>query len=303
MPSLVDHPWLVLDLVHSEEDAPWIGQALIERGHEGWEVHQEVPQVKWRLYFPLEGPEQLNKLEELKACLGALGSHVTESGEIRDEDWAENWKEFYHPFPVGERLIVSPSWEEPPTDMLPGRSVIRLDPGSAFGTGYHESTRLCLQLLEELTTDFEWGQKTVLDYGTGSGILGIGALHLGAPRVVAADRDPVAVAVARINLKENGFSSERYEVLQSDVPEPNQENSNGRFRFVVANLTADILAQLSLPLSRVVGTHLVLGGIVEKRSAKVVQAYTDQGGRLVKELRENDWVAYYFQFDRDDEIG
>lgn len=300
MPSLVDHPWLVLDLTHSEDDAPWIGQALIERGHEGWEVRQEQPEVKWRLYFPLEGPDQLARLEELKADLADLGSVVTENGQIRDEDWAENWKEFYHPFPVGKRLIVSPSWEEPPPEMAAGREVIRLDPGSAFGTGYHESTRLCLQLLEGLTGDPEWGRQTLLDYGTGSGILGIGALHLGAPIVVTADRDPVAVAVARINLKENGFSDDRYRVLQYDVPKANSEAADGRYRFVMANLTADILAQLSIPLAAVVGRHLVLGGIVEKRSAKVVKAYTEQGGRLVKELHENDWVAYHFCFDRDD---
>lgn len=299
MPSLVDHPWLILDLTHSEEDAPWIGQALIERGHEGWEVHQELPEVKWRLYFPLEGSNQPARLEELKAVLADLGSTVTESGQVRDEDWAENWKEFYHPFTVGERLIVSPSWEDPPAEMLHGREVIRLDPGSAFGTGYHESTRLCLQLLEELTSDPEWGRRPLLDYGTGSGILGIGALRLGAPRVVTSDRDPVAVAVARINFKENLFSEERYDVLQHDTPQGDPEAADGHFRFVVANLTADILAQLSIPLSSVVGRHLLLGGIVEKRSAKVVKAYTEQGGRIVKELRENDWVAYHFLFERE----
>ena len=207
MPSLVDHPWLILDLSHSEDDAPWIEQALLERGHEGWEIHQEMPTVKWRLYFPLEGPQQLSLLEELKQRLKELGSEVTEGGEIRDEDWAENWKEFYHPFAVGERLIISPSWEDPDPELAQGRDVIRLDPGSAFGTGYHESTRLCLQLLESVTSEPEWGQKPLLDYGTGSGILGIGALHLGCPKVVASDRDPVAVAVARVNFAENGFMS------------------------------------------------------------------------------------------------
>lgn len=293
-----NHPWLILDLAHSEEDAPWVGQALIERGLEGWEVHQEVPSVKWRLYFPLEGHDHIQRLEELKATLGDLGSEVVENGQIKDEDWAENWKEFYHPFPIGEKLVISPSWEDPDPEMASGRKVIRLDPGSAFGTGYHESTRLCLQLLEEVLEDPKWGRETLLDYGTGSGILGIGALHLGCPQVVCADRDPIAVSVAGINLKENGFSESQYQVFRHDVPEGNPAADDGRYEFVMANLTADILAQLSVPLSGVVGKHLILGGIVEKRSGKVVDAYTGQGGRLVKRLQENDWVAYHFVFER-----
>jgi ribosomal protein L11 methyltransferase len=299
MPSLVDQPWLILDLTHSEDDAPWIEQALISRGHEGWEIHQEQPQMKWRLYFPLEGAAQLERLSELKSTLSGLGSKVEESGQIRDEDWAENWKEFYHPFPVGERLIISPSWEEPDREMAVGRKVIRLDPGSAFGTGYHESSRLCLRLIETLADDAEWGKGPLLDYGTGSGILAIGALHLGCPRVVVSDRDPVAVAVAEVNLKENGFANRRYEVLQQDVPQKHPSQDGGRFPFVVANLTADILAQLSIPLADVCERHLVLGGIVEKRADKVVDAYTKQGGKLLQRIQENDWVAYHFLFSRE----
>lgn len=298
MPSLVDLPWLVLDLSHSEEDAPWIGQALVERGLEGWEVHQELPSVKWRLYFPLEGEHEA-RLAELKSTLTELGSKVEESGHIRDEDWAENWKEFYHPFPIGDKLIISPSWEEPDPDMAAGRSVIRLDPGSAFGTGYHESTRLCLQLMEELTKHPKWGSSPLLDYGTGSGILAIGALHLGCPAVVAADRDPVAVAVAKVNLKENKFDEERYQVFRHDIPQKDPLAEGGRYQFVVANLTADILTQLSTPMTDIVEGHLVLGGIVEKRSQKVLDAYTRAGGTLLNTLQENDWVAYHFSFSRD----
>lgn len=291
MPSLVDQPWLVLDLTHSEDDAPWIEQALLERGHEGWEVHQETPQVKWRMYFPLEGPEQQERLLELKACLSELGSEVVESGQIRDEDWAENWKEFYHPFAVGEKLVISPSWEEPEQDLVANRKVIRLDPGSAFGTGYHESTRLCLQLMESLQDDAEWGQAPLYDYGTGSGILGIGALHLGCPKVIAADRDPVAVAVAEVNFKENGFAADQFQVLKQDVPKVESP-----MRFVVGNLTADILTQLSGPLSECCAFHLVLGGIVEKRSQKVFDAFSRRGAKLQQKLQENDWVAYHFLF-------
>lgn len=291
--TLPNYPWLILDLTHSEDDAPWVEQLLVQRGHEGWEVHQEMPQAKWRLYFPLEGPGHTDRLFELKQALREAGSEVVESGQIRDEDWAENWKEFYHPFQVGQQFVISPSWEEPPTEMSQGRRVIRLDPGSAFGTGYHESTRLCLQLMEHLIEDENWSTKPLLDYGCGSGILAIGALHLGSPKVVASDRDPIAVSVSEINLKENGYGSERFEVIRQDVP----ENNNGQpYDFVVANLTADILAQLSIPMAQCCNKHLVLGGIVEKRAQKVLDAYTSQGAKLIQRLQENDWVAFYFQF-------
>ncbi len=300
MPSLVDQPWLILDLTHSEDDAPWIEQTLLARGHEGWEVHQEHPKVKWRLYFPLEGPGHQDRLAELKAVLTELGSEVVESGEIRDEDWAENWKEFYHPFPVGERLIISPSWEDPDPAMARDRKTIRLDPGSAFGTGYHESTRLCLQLMESVTGEPGWREGPVLDYGTGSGILAIGALHLGCSRVTAADRDPVAVAVAKVNLAENGFDPESFCVFQHDVPQANPDRADGKYPFVVANLTADILAQLSIPLAAVAGGHLIVSGIIEKRAGKVVEAYTRLGATMVAEVHENDWVGFHFQFSNEE---
>jgi len=294
--SRTEQPWLILDLQHSEDDAPWVEQVLVQRGLEGWEVHQEYPEVKWRLYFPLEG-EHEERLRELRAALEEVGSKVSESGHIRDEDWAENWKEFYHPFPVGNRFVVCPSWEKPDPEMSEGREVISLDPGSAFGTGYHESTRLCLQLMEGLETDPEWGKGHLLDYGTGSGILAIGALHLGCPKVVASDRDPLAVAVARDNLQGSGFASERFEVCRDDVPQA-ASDAEGLYPYVVANLTADILAQLSIPLSAVCGRHLVLGGIVEKRSQKVEEAYTRAGGKIIARVQENDWVAYHFLFEK-----
>ncbi|MFA5505990.1 MAG: 50S ribosomal protein L11 methyltransferase [Vulcanimicrobiota bacterium] len=296
-----EQPWLILDLLHSEEDAPWVEQTLVLRGLEGWEIHQEYPEVKWRLYFPLEGEHQ-QRLAELKGALEEAGSKVSESGYIRDEDWAENWKEFYHPFAVGHRLVVCPSWEKPEPQLAANREVILLDPGSAFGTGYHESTRLCLQLLEDLVEDPQWGTGTLLDYGTGSGILAIGALHLGCPRVVASDRDPLAVAVARDNLEVNGFAAPVFEVRQDDVPQP-PEGSAGRYPFVVANLTADILAQLSQPLSAVCARHLILGGIVEKRAPKVEDAYSAAGGKILKKLQENDWVAYHFYFERPERLA
>lgn len=296
MPSSVDLPWLVLDIEHQSDDSPWVENVLESHGFEGWEIHREIPDVHWRLYFPLEG-EYENRFSLLKSELESVGATVTTSGEIRDEDWAENWKEFYHPFAVGERLVVSPSWEQAPLEMSQGRTVLRIDPGSAFGTGYHESTRLCLLGLEGLLDDPQWGEGTLLDYGTGSGILAIGALLLGCPKVVASDRDPVSVKVASVNLELNGFEPHRFRVEESDVPKPPAPDDNtksARYPFVVANLTADILTLLCHKLVAVADRHILLGGIVDKRAQRVVDAFEAEGCSLVTKRQENDWVSYHF---------
>ncbi len=296
MPSSVDLPWLVVDIEHQPDDSPWVETVLEAHGFEGWEIHRESPDVHWRLYFPLEG-EHETRLASLRAELEEVGARVSTSGEIRDEDWAENWKEFYHPFAVGQRLVVAPSWEEPPAEMAEGRTVLRIDPGSAFGTGYHESTRLCLLGLEALTEDPEWGKGTLLDYGTGSGILAIGALLLGCPKAVATDRDPVSVKVASVNLELNGFQHQQYRVEETDVPKPpgSDDNTSGpRYPFLVANLTADILSLLAQKLVAVAERHILLGGIVEKRAQRVVDAFTAAGCTLVTKRQENDWVSYHF---------
>lgn len=294
MRSLVDLPWLEVDIEHQPDDSPWVETVLESHGFEGWEVHREMPDVHWRLYFPLEGKHEA-RLASLRADLEGVGAKVTTGGEIRDEDWAENWKEFYHPFAVGQRLVVAPSWENPPEEMASGRTVLRIDPGSAFGTGYHESTRLCLLGLEALAEDPLWGEGTLYDYGTGSGILAIGALLLGCPKVVAADRDPVSVKVASVNLELNGFTPQQFQVEESEVPRlplPG-ESKSPRFPFVVANLTADILSLLCQKLVAVADRHILLGGIVEKRAQRVVDAFTDAGCTLVTKRQENDWVSYH----------
>ncbi len=231
----------------------------------------------------------------LRRDLEQVGARVVPGGEIRDQDWAENWKEFYHPFPVGERLVVAPSWEEPPGGMADGRCILRIDPGSAFGTGYHESTRLCLLGLEALSADPEWGKGTLLDYGTGSGILAIGALLLGCPKVVAADRDPVSVRVATENLALNGFQPTTYRVEEANAPlppRPEDADECERYPFLVANLTADILCLLCRQLVAVASRQILLGGIVEKRAQRVLEAFTDAGCQLVTRRQENDWVSF-----------
>ncbi len=298
MPSSVDIPWAVVEISHQAEDSPWLEFQLTNSGHEGWEVLQEYPKTIWRLYLPKTSDLEL-RFQSLKDQLAPWTNEVTEVAEIRDEDWSENWKAFYHPLLVGRSLLICPSWEKPSPDLSAGRQLIRLDPGSAFGTGYHESTRLCLEHLERLSDSGQLANRAILDYGTGSGILSIGALLLGASQAFAVDRDPLSVLIARENLGVNGFEAPQAEVSQAEYPQPSE--TFGPYPVVVANLTADILVGLAPRLRAVVGRHLVLGGIVEKRQQKVLDAFTGLRGKLENTLQENDWVSFHFTFQGESE--
>ncbi len=298
MPSSAEIPWTRFELEFEPEEAPWVEHSLASLGHEGWEVLSELPRTRWRLYLPqTEGfTETLNLLHQ---SLAPLEVQTSENGQIRDQDWAENWKAFYHPLPVGEKLLICPSWEEPDEELLRSRHTIRLDPGSAFGTGYHESSRLCLRQLEKLAAEGALASSTVLDYGCGSGILALGALALGAEAVHACDRDPMAIVVARENLELNGYRPPRITVWQTERPEPAPERTSSTYPVVVANLTADILALLAAPLRQVTERHLILGGIVEKREGKVLEAFESRGGIMLERLQENEWVSLRFVFPGD----
>jgi ribosomal protein L11 methyltransferase len=217
---------------------------------------------------------------------------------VREEDWANAWKQFYKPMRVGRRVVLKPSWEAftPGLDDL----VIELDPGMAFGTGLHPSTRLCLAALEELVRPGD----AVLDVGTGSGVLAIAAAKLGAARIVATDIDPVAVAVAESNLAANGLApalttSPTVEVRQESVP----PGMAGQFEIIVANILAEVLAGLldskygNTPLAEPLAPagHLILAGIIEEKVDLVIEAAARHNLTLMGSSQENDWVALVVQ--------
>ncbi len=261
--------WLELALTAPAEEAPFLEHALLENGFEGWVVEVEEPQLRWILYLPQEGRWR-ERLENLKGL-----ARVEQRNQVKDADWAENWKEFYHPVRVGQRLVVCPSWESftPRSEDV----VITLDPGSAFGTGYHETTRLCLESLERLAP-----LGTVLDCGCGSGILSIAAAKLGANRVVAFDRDPVAVRVARENVAIN-----QVEVLCEQRDQPPQ----ALFDLVVANITASALLAMRDLLLEATGRQLILSGIIEERAQDVVDGFRQAGLKLTEQHQDGEWVS------------
>ena len=206
---------------------------------------------------------------------------------VHEEDWATAWKEHFPVLRVGRRLVIQPTWREhePLSDDL----VIRLDPGMAFGTGLHPTTRLCLAGIEAWADDDLVGDARVLDVGTGSGILALAAARFGASRVLAVDTDPLAVDAATTNADQNGFG-ELIEARQGSLPLPEPR----QFHLVVANLIAGLLIDLAPELAAVVwpgGGRLLAGGVFHDRESEVRAAFESAGLRVIGRRVEGEWLA------------
>jgi ribosomal protein L11 methyltransferase len=199
---------------------------------------------------------------------------------VAEADWANAWKQYFKPQTIGEHIVVKPTWEA--WDARPGDVVIEIDPGMAFGTGLHPTTRLCLRALE---TDVTPGAR-VADVGTGSGILAVAAAKLGASRVEATDIDPLAVRIARQNVVLNGAENV-VSVAEASVPPP------GTFDLVVANILADVIIEMSSALKNalVPAGRLIASGIIVERSDDVATHLTEAGFAVEAIAREDEWAA------------
>ena len=231
-------------------------------------------------------PEEKNLFEyrsQLTERLDALGVKAEISAEgMREEDWSESWKQYYKPIPLGKVTIV-PAWEEyTPAE---GEVIVRMDPGMAFGTGTHETTRLVMKMMQDEIT----GGERVLDVGTGSGILSICASKLGAKECFAYDIDPVAVTVARENAERDGCTN--ITVGVSDLLK--NVNNSEKYDFAVANIVAEIIIRMLPDIGAYLkdGAPLILSGIISMYRDDVIAAAEALGYKLIREERENDWVA------------
>ncbi len=239
--------------------------------------------VKVSIFIPEErNPAEYT--EHLYSRLPSLGIDARiELEGLSEDDWAESWKQYYKPVRLGGITIV-PAWEK--YEAKDGEIIVRMDPGMAFGTGTHETTRLVIRLMQK---EIPKG-KRVLDVGTGSGILSICASKLGAQSCAAYDIDPVAVKVAKENIKEDGCTN--ITVGVSDLLH-GVDKSKGKFDFCVANIVADIIIRM-LPDIReylYAGSPLILSGIINERAEAVREAIKKQGFTLEDEIYENDWVG------------
>lgn len=231
-------------------------------------------------------PEYIAFLKDRFAAL-SLQTDITIEG-LREEDWANAWRAYYQPVHIGRRLVVVPAWQK--YDAQPEEVTILMDPGMAFGTGTHETTRLCAAMVEKHMPQ----NSRVLDVGTGSGILSLFALKLGAKTANAYDIDPVAVRVAIENAKDNGVTG--FTCGVSDLL-AGVDLSEGPYDFAMANIVADILIRMSENVADYLkeGAKLVCSGIIEGRWEDVKEAMESHGLTLCDEDSENDWKVLVFR--------
>ena len=247
-------------------------------------------------FLPVDDTETQRKLE-VALLLLSRSSNISEPQlrVLEPEDWANSWKEHFYPQRIGQRFVIVPTWREYAPQ--PAETIIHLDPGMAFGTGLHATTRLCLRAMESLARP---GAR-VLDVGTGSGILAIGAALLGAGPVLALDTDPTAAEVARENVSLNGVEAS-VSVAQGTLP--NEERSflatqaaPGGFDLILANILAEVITAMAPALARELapGGTLVTSGILAQKGELVSQALAAAGLMVTERPREEEWVAIIAQ--------
>ena len=219
-----------------------------------------------------------SRLNELQ-----IDAEVTRTG-VKEEDWADSWKQYYKPIHTGDRLVIVPVWET--YDPTPDEITVLMDPGMAFGTGTHETTRLCAALLEQYVTP----GCTMLDVGCGSGILAICAAKLGAEKCFACDIDPQAVKVAVENTVLNDTPNVKCAV--SDLLKQT-EKVEGGYQVAAANIVADVIIRLAPDIGEYLADDgvLIVSGIIIERAEETVAALQDAGFHVIDDRRENGWYA------------
>lgn len=229
------------------------------------------------------------QLEELRVfCEIGEGSITVD--ETEDIDWINNWKQYFHQFYIDDLLVI-PSWEEV-AEADRGKMVLHIDPGTAFGTGMHETTQLCIRQLKKYVTL----DTVLLDVGTGSGILGILALMFGASRVVGTDLDPCAVDAVRDNLQANQIDSAKFEMMIGNIitdKEVQDRVGYGCYDVVAANILAEVLVALTPVVINQMkpGAILILSGIIDERETMVAEAVAAAGLELLEVNYQGEWVG------------
>ena len=221
----------------------------------------------------------------LRERFDSLGIKVEISvSGVNEEDWANSWKAYYKPIKIGEKIVIVPAWEK--YSASPEEIVVRMDPGMAFGTGTHETTRLVIKLLEKYVKN---GAR-VADVGCGSGILAICASKLGAGECKAYDIDPVAVKVANENIKDSGLTNVTCEV--SDLLKQ-VDRSGGAYDVICANIVADIIIRMMPDVGALMDENSVIlaSGIIVERSEDVISGFEQHGFKIVERIDENGWCA------------
>lgn len=302
--------WIEILVETVSMGAELVAELLLEKGSSGTQIidRNDIPDVDkpmhdWELidarlkekmpknaqvkgWFEDKIPDDLEKRlmearEKSEIDLGSLEIRIKTN---INEDWGEKWRSFYKPFHIGEKILIKPSWEE--ISPKNGELVIELDPGMAFGTGTHETSSLVLELMEKQSIE----KKSVLDIGTGSGILAILAAKLNAGRVLGIDIDETAVRVARENVEKNGVDCD---IRLGDLTQGIDE----KFDLVLANILAEIIVILLPSLKFVLkqGARAILSGILKEKEGLIEPVLEKEGYRIIEKRQKGEWLAYVIE--------
>lgn len=247
-----------------------------------------------KTYISATDPDTLSAIKTTMAELkeydkdGIFGRLEIGLDDIKEEDWSNNWKKYFHTMEIGDSLIVKPFWEEAPVS---DKKVFEINPGLSFGTGSHHTTRLCLEDIQETVK----GGEKVLDLGCGSGILSIVSLMYGADSAIAIDIDPNSMDTAYDNLKRNNLSKDKYSVIIGNIL--SDEELQGKileekYDLILANIVADVIIA-ALPLvKKAIKTDgtFITSGIISDRADEVISSIIENGFEIVSEKRSADWV-------------
>ena len=230
----------------------------------------------------------LAELKELDTD-NEFGRLDLETSALNEEDWANNWKKYFHPMEIGEKILIKPEWEELSEET--DRVVFNINPGMTFGTGSHYTTQLCIESLEKYITE----GSEMLDLGCGSGILSVISLMLGAKKAVAVDIDPNAVEIAYANAERNGVDKSKYSVYAGNIltDEELQQKISGKYDVVAANIVADVIIGLTPKAHEYMKEDgvFITSGIIEDRTDDVKAALEENGFEIVEIKQRKDWVS------------
>ncbi len=310
--------WNKYTLTTTAEAEDMISSMMMEAGIEGIEIEDKVPLSESdksqmfvdilpegpendgvaRISFYLE-PDQDNAailaaveegLEEIRSWGVDVGAGTIEASQTEDKDWINNWKQYFHQFYVDD-ILIKPSWEKvKPEDRE--KLLIQIDPGTAFGTGMHETTQLCIRQIKKYVTP----DTVLLDVGTGSGILSIAALKLGAKFACGTDLDPCAITAVKENMDVNGVDEDKYTVMLGNIIDDKEvQDAVGyeKYDMVVANILAEVL----VPLTPVIlaqmkpGALYITSGIIDDKEETVVNAVKDAGLEVLEVNHQGEWVS------------
>ena len=317
--------WIKLTIETTTEATDMLSFLLNEKGVEGIEVEDKIPlseEDKKSMFIdilpelpPDDGVAYIScyveenmdmkeletyieqELKDMSAYMNVGTGKIT-IGETEDKDWINNWKEFFHPFRLKDNIVIQPTWTEE-FEAKKDDIVIHIDPGTAFGTGSHETTKLCIANLKKYMKDD--GSSEVLDAGCGSGILSIIAMKLGAKRVYGIDIDELAVKASMDNLKLNRIPESAFEIVKGDVIGDAEFAKSvakiGQYDIVVANILADVI----IPLSGVIRPFMkkdavfITSGIIDMKEKAVKEALIQNGFKIIDISHMGEWVSIVAQ--------